>query len=64
MNPAAHPHLQAMLKQKLSWKRPLFYLLLPVFVVMIFLGFPIPIPPPPVIKPAQEQSQPAEKQAK
>jgi len=53
------PHLQAMLNPKLSWKRPLFYLLLPVFVVMIFLGFQIPVPPPPEIKPGQEQSQPA-----
>jgi len=61
---SSQPHLQAMLRQKLSWKRPLFYLLLPVFVLMIFLGFPIPVPPPPRIEPAQEQSQPAEKERK
>jgi hypothetical protein len=45
-----------MMKQKLNWKRPLFYLLLPIFFVMIFLGFPLPVAPPPAIKPSQEQS--------
>lgn len=45
--------------RKLNWRRPLFYLLLPVFLIMAFLGFPIPIPPPPGTKAAQEQSAPA-----
>ena len=45
-----------MLKQKLNWKRPLFYLLLPIFLVMVFLGFPLPVAPPPATKPAQEQA--------
>ncbi len=45
-----------MLKQKLNWKRPLFYALLPIFFVMAFLGFPLPVAPPPAIKPAQEQT--------
>lgn len=45
-----------MLKQKLNWKRPLFYLLLPIFLVMVFLGFPLPVAPPPATKPAQEQT--------
>ena len=45
-----------MLKRQLNWKRPLFYLLLPVFLIMIFLGFPMPVAPPPATKPAQEIS--------
>lgn len=45
-----------MLKRKLNWRRPLFYLLLPVFFVMVFLGFPLPVAPPPATKPAQEIS--------
>ena len=45
-----------MLKQKLNWKRPLFYVLLPIFFVMAFLGFPLPVAPPPATKPAQEQA--------
>jgi len=45
-----------MLKQKLNWKRPLFYILLPIFFVMAFLGFPLPVAPPPATKPAQEQA--------
>lgn len=34
------PHLLAMMEEKLNWKRPLFFALLPIFLVMIFLGFP------------------------
>lgn len=45
-----------MLKQKLNWRRPLFYLLLPVLFIMVFLGFPLPVAPPPKIKPGQEMS--------
>jgi hypothetical protein len=45
-----------MLKNKLNWKRPLFFALLPIFLVMIFLGFPMPVAPPPATKPAQEQT--------
>jgi hypothetical protein len=48
-----------MLKDKLNWRRPLFYLLLPVFVVMVFLGFPIPVAPPQATKSRQEESAPA-----
>jgi hypothetical protein len=51
-----------MMKLKLNWKRPLFYLLLPVFLIMIFLGFPLPVPPPPGTNASQEQSVPAEEQ--
>ena len=50
-----------MLKAKLHWKRPLFYLLLPVLLVMVFLGFPLPLAPPPALKPAQEQSETVKK---
>ncbi|NML61487.1 hypothetical protein HHL21_10435 [Massilia sp. RP-1-19] len=46
-----------MMKHKLNWKRPLFYLLLPIFFVMVFLGFPLPVAPPPALKPAQEQTE-------
>lgn len=50
-----------MMKSKLNWKRPLFYALLPVFFVMIFLGFPLPMAPPPATKTGQEQSVPVKK---
>jgi hypothetical protein len=45
-----------MLKQKLNWRRPLFFLLLPLLLIMVFLGFPLPVAPPPAIKPGQEMS--------
>ncbi|WP_167544315.1 hypothetical protein [Duganella sacchari] len=45
-----------MWKFKLNWRRPLFYLLLPVFLVMVLLGIPLPVAPPPATRPAQEQS--------
>jgi hypothetical protein len=45
-----------MMKQKLNWRRPVFYLLLPIFFIMVFLGFPLPVAPPPSTKPAQEIS--------
>lgn len=46
-----------MMKQKLNWRRPLFYLLLPIFFVMVFLGFPLPVAPPPALRPTQEQTE-------
>jgi hypothetical protein len=49
-----------MLKRKLTWKRPLFYLFLPIFIVMVFLGFPMPVPPPET-QPGQAQSTPGKK---
>lgn len=55
------PQMEAMLKRKLTWKRPLFYLILPIFIVMVFLGFPMPVPPPPETKAGQAQSTPGEK---
>ncbi|MES2126737.1 MAG: hypothetical protein V4463_05650 [Pseudomonadota bacterium] len=45
-----------MLKSHINWKRPLFYLILPVLIVLVFVGFPIPVAPPPSMKPGQEQS--------
>lgn len=53
-----------MLKQKLNWKRPLFYLLLPIFLVMVFLGFPMPVAPPPAIRPGPELSAPERRRKK
>jgi hypothetical protein len=53
-----------MLKNKLNWRKPLFYLLLPIFLVMVFLGFPPPVAPPPETRARQEESDPAEKQKK
>ena len=51
-------------QQKLNWKRPLFYLLLPILLVMVFLGFPLPVAPPPATKPAQEQTAIVKKKKK
>jgi hypothetical protein len=45
-----------MMKQKLNWRRPLFYLLLPILFIMVFLGFPLPVAPPPSTKTGQEIS--------
>lgn len=45
----------------LNWRKPLFYLLLPVLLILCLVGFPIPIAPPRPTKAAQEQSAPAEK---
>ena len=53
-----------MFKKKLTWKRPLFYVLLPIFFIMIFLGFPLPVAPPPSTKARQEESAPESKKKK
>jgi hypothetical protein len=53
-----------MLKQKLNWRRPLFYVLLPIFFVMAFLGFPLPVAPPPATKPAVENAAVIKKKKK
>jgi hypothetical protein len=53
-----------MMKSKLNWKRPLFYLLLPIFFILVFVGFPLPVAPPPAIKAGQEQSTPVKKRKK
>ena len=41
----------------LNWKKPLFYILLPVLIFLCFVGFPPPFAPPRATKPAQEQSE-------
>lgn len=51
-----HHHVSPMMKRKLNWKTPLFFCLLPIFLIMIFLGFPLPLAPPPANKPVQEIS--------
>jgi hypothetical protein len=53
-----------MLKKKLNWKRPLFFALLPIFLVMVFLGSPMPVAPPPATRPAQEQTVVVKKKKK
>jgi hypothetical protein len=40
----------------LNWKKPLFYLLLPILIFLCFVGFPPPFAPLRATKPAQEQS--------
>ena len=47
----------------LNWKRPLFYCLIPVLLVLAFVGFPPPFAPPRATRPAQEQSQQVEKKS-
>lgn len=44
----------------INWKRPLFYLVLPILLFLAFVGFPPPFAPPRATKAAQEQSAPAE----
>jgi hypothetical protein len=52
------------MKINLSWKKPLFYLLLPVFFIMVFLGFPPPVAPPLKTKEQQEQVTPLHEESK
>jgi len=51
------------MKITLNWRRPLFYLLIPVLLVLAFVGFPPPFAPPLATRPKQEQSVPADKKA-
>ena len=46
----------------LNWKKPLFYVLLPILVLLCFVGFPPPFAPPRITKPAQEQSETVKKE--
>jgi hypothetical protein len=48
------------MKIELNWRRPVFYLVLPILVFLAFVGFPPPFAPPRLTKPSQEQSAPAE----
>jgi hypothetical protein len=64
LNIDAGANVRLMFKAKINWKRPVFYLLLPIFFVMIFLGFPLPVAPPPATKERQEESVPEVKKKK
>ena len=46
----------------LNWKKPLFYILLPVLIFLCFVGFPPPFAPSRATKPAQEQSETIKKE--
>ena len=46
----------------LNWKKPLFYVLLPILVFLCFVGFPPPFAPPRATKPSQEQSETVKKE--
>ncbi|MEZ0306737.1 MAG: hypothetical protein ACAH21_02350 [Ramlibacter sp.] len=48
------------MKIQLNWRRPFFYLVLPILVFLAFVGFPPPFAPLRPTKPSQEQSVPAE----
>ena len=48
----------------LNWKKPLFYCLIPVFLFLVFIGFPPPFAPPGRTKASQEQSVPADEASK
>ncbi|MFM2119416.1 MAG: hypothetical protein RL722_884 [Pseudomonadota bacterium] len=41
----------------ISWKKPLFYLVLPLLVFLCFVGFPPPFAPPQATRPSQEQAE-------
>lgn len=47
---------------KLSLRKPLFYLLLPILLVLCFVGFPPPFAPPQRTRPAQEQVEPIQRE--
>jgi hypothetical protein len=40
----------------LNWKRPLFWIVIPILLFICFCGFPPPFPPLRETRPAQEQS--------
>ena len=48
------------MKIELNWRRPLFYVVLPILLFLAFVGFPPPFAPPRATRPSQEQSTPAE----
>jgi hypothetical protein len=50
--------------QQLNWKRPLFYVFLPVFLGMACVGLPVPVAPPPATRPPQEQTVTVKKKKK
>jgi hypothetical protein len=50
------------MKIDLNWRKPLFYLLLPIILMLCFVGSPPPFAPPRHTKAAQEQSVPVEEE--
>lgn len=54
------PHLWRM---KLNWRRPLFYLVLPILVFLAFVGFPPPFPPVRPVRPEQTQGEEVDEKA-
>lgn len=42
----------------LHWKRPLFYLLLPIILITALVGILPPFPPLRPLRPSQEQGEP------
>jgi hypothetical protein len=57
--PEQRPQLAPAMSLKINWKRPLTYLLMPVVLLLVFVGVLPPFPPPRPTKPTQEQSTPA-----
>lgn len=53
----------ATMKIDLHWRKPLFYLLLPILVFLAFVGFPPPFAPLRPPRAEQEQSEPAAREA-
>jgi hypothetical protein len=51
------------MKINFHWKRPLFYVLLPVLIFLCFVGFPPPFAPARSTRPAQTQSVEDERKA-
>jgi hypothetical protein len=49
------------MKHAFNWRRPLFYCLIPFYLLLALAGFPPPFAPPQATKPGQEQSVPAAK---
>ena len=42
---------------QLHWRRPLFWLLTPILIFLVFVGFPIPLPPQRPTRPSEVQEQ-------
>jgi hypothetical protein len=55
LNSRHSPH--SFTAMKLNWRRPLFYLVLPILVFLAFVGFPPPFPPVRPARPEQTQGE-------
>ena len=60
MKRRARRHVGATRRIQLNWRKPVFYLVLPLLIFLAFVGFPPPFAPLRPTKPAQEQAAPAE----